>query len=217
MPTTTYLGLTYPSLSDAPNGPQQMQTLASNIDSKLGGVFICTSGTRPPGRSGALIYETDTNRLMKWNTSSGGFWEVVASSRTSHTPVLTGSGSNPTLGTGNVVSGWYAYGPGSTLTYSFSVQFGTSGVAAGSGQYLVSLPVTAVGALGSAQPAMGSGLIRRNSSGEIRGVTLYIPGSNLNVVAFVADATHGTVQATAPWGVSWAASDYLSGTITYPV
>ena len=178
-------------------------------------VIVCTSGTRPGSPvDGMFIYETDTKRLMKWNAS---FWEVVAGSRTSHTPVLTASSSNPTLGTGAIALGWYTFSPGSTLTYSFYIQFGSSGTSAGSGQYQISLPVTAVGALGSQQPAMGSGMIRRNSNGEIRAATVYIPGTALGIAGMIADSTHGAIGSVAPWSAGWTVGDYLAGSITYPV
>lgn len=58
------------------------------------------------------------------------------------TPALTASTTNPTLGTGSSQTGRYGrvnksvYGQG-------QVQFGTAGVAAGSGIYYISIPVTA--------------------------------------------------------------------------
>lgn len=73
MPNTTYLTLPYPSLASAPNVPQDMQNLASGVDGKLGGLIICTSSTRPTGRDGALIFETDTDATMMHDGSS---WKV---------------------------------------------------------------------------------------------------------------------------------------------
>lgn len=64
MPTTTYLGLEYPNLSEAPNVPQDIQDLAKSVDDKLGGIVICTSSTRPTGREGAIIYETNTKTTL---------------------------------------------------------------------------------------------------------------------------------------------------------
>ncbi len=78
MPTTTYLGLTYPALSNAPNVPQDMQTLASGVDSKLVGVITCTSGTRPTVRDGAVIFETDTKRYMAYSSAATA-WVCIGS------------------------------------------------------------------------------------------------------------------------------------------
>ena len=89
MPSSTYLSLPYPSLSDAPNVPQYLQNLATGIDGKLGGVIICTSVTRPTARTGAVIYETDTNRYVIY---SGSAWVTVGQTITaSFTPTPTAS------------------------------------------------------------------------------------------------------------------------------
>jgi hypothetical protein len=60
VPATTYLSLPYPALSAAPNVPQDLQNLAAGVDTKLGGIILCSSGSRPPGRLGAIIYELDS-------------------------------------------------------------------------------------------------------------------------------------------------------------
>ncbi|MET0419318.1 MAG: hypothetical protein ABW022_25170 [Actinoplanes sp.] len=93
MPNTTYLTLPYPSLSNAPNVPQDIQNLASGLDGKLGGVIICTSTTRPPARDGALIYETDT-RLYKSYNSSVPAWYTIGTNATDLIFKTTSPGSN---------------------------------------------------------------------------------------------------------------------------
>lgn len=37
--------------------------------SQMGGMYVCTSSTRPPGHTGQLIYETDTGRAMFYDGS----------------------------------------------------------------------------------------------------------------------------------------------------
>lgn len=176
-------------------------------------IIPCTSGTRPSSPAeGWHIYETDTDRLAKYNGSA---WEYVAGSRTSYTPALTASTTNPTLGSGSKAVGWYVYGPGPSVTYSFFVKFGTAGVAAGSGQYFISLPVTAADAHSGDQPAMGTAMIRDNSVPTNNDGTVYIPGSSLTQASILVSAGGGTVSNNIPW--TWAASDYLAGTITYPI
>ena len=61
---------------------------------------------------------------------------------TSYTPVLTATTTNPTLGIGSSSVGNYARVQ-DYIVYRFSVSFGTSGTNAGSGNYKISLPVTA--------------------------------------------------------------------------
>jgi hypothetical protein len=106
----------------------------------------------PTLAEGMFAYTTDTNTLWLYD---GAAWvaAVNASSLngvgnwTSYTPVLTAVTTNPTLGSGSVAVGYYAQ-IGKVVIYSFQIVFGTSGVNAGSGDYRVSLPVTA--AFGSA-------------------------------------------------------------------
>lgn len=59
---------------------------------------------------------------------------------TAYTPALTATTTNPTLGTGGSVSGYYTRN-GQLVTGVARIEFGTSGTNAGSGFYLVSLPV----------------------------------------------------------------------------
>ena len=61
---------------------------------------------------------------------------------TSFTPVLTATVTNPTLGTGSSVAGQYARVQ-NLIIYQFRITFGTSGVVAGSGNYKISIPITA--------------------------------------------------------------------------
>lgn len=175
-------------------------------------IIPCTSGTRPaPSHEGMHVYETDTDRLMKYN---GSFWEAVAGSRQSHTPTLTASTTNPTLGTGNKAVGFYSFLPGSSIFFSFFIRFGSSGANAGSGQYLVSLPVAAANSHTGDQPAMGSGMVRDDSGSTVTPCVTYIPGSNLSVVSLHASGQTTPVGSTNPW--TWANNDYLAGSITYP-
>lgn len=70
-----------------------------------------------------------------------------------YTPVLTGSTTNPNLGTGASVTGAYRMLGASTCVWRISIQTGTSGVSAGSGTYYLSMPVAALGGF----PIVGSG------------------------------------------------------------
>jgi hypothetical protein len=79
-----------------------------------------------------------------------------------YTPVLTASITNPTLGTGSTQFGAYATVNGMCVGYG-SIIFGTSGAAAGSGNYRVSLPLTGVGS----EYSIGGGRIRDASAGYV--------------------------------------------------
>ena len=65
----------------------------------------------------------------------GAAWET-------YTPTLTASVTNPTLGTGFFASGRYGQ-VNKIVSGQGQINFGTSGVSAGSGYYYVSLPITA--------------------------------------------------------------------------
>lgn len=77
MGATTRFALRYPALTDAPNGPAQIQALAEDADGWLCRAFPCTSSTRPTVSDGRpmLIWESDTGNVLVWNGSS---WAVVA-------------------------------------------------------------------------------------------------------------------------------------------
>ena len=176
-------------------------------------VIVCTSGTRPSSPvEGMTIYETDTNRHVKW---TGGAWEIVAATRVEgHVPSLTVvSGTNPTMGSGSSNQGHYTYMSGS-IVYSFAIRFGTSGAAAGSGSYVVAIPVAGALPFTSAiHPAVGTLQLADNSAGTFATGTCFVDASSPSRLVLV--TTAGPVTNASPW--VWASSDYLSGTITYPI
>lgn len=59
-----------------------------------------------------------------------------------YTPTLTAASSNPTLGTASSATGHF-YRVGQLCTAFFRIKAGTSGFAAGSGLYRISMPLTA--------------------------------------------------------------------------
>lgn len=172
-------------------------------------IVICTSGTRPGSPiEGQHCYETDTNAIAKYNGSG---WEYVSSSRTLYTPSLTGSTTDPTLGTGSVRFGWYTFAPGPSVHFNFFIKFGSSGVSAGSGNYNVSLPVASASPYASGHCAVGSVQYADNSTGAFQPGSLFVPnGSSTAGLVGAAPVTNSS-----PW--TWAANDYLSGSVTYPI
>jgi hypothetical protein len=206
---TPNLNLPYPVLGDAPNGPQQMQDLAAKVDTLIGGVVVCTSATRPTAREGATIYETDTDRYVSYNGSA---WLVLGQMVTSsYTPTLTAATTNPTAGTSAVTSARYTLFGGKWCTVRGTIRFGTSGVSAGSGQYLISLPVATATTLGAGVDAVGAGLVFDSSSTNVVQAIFYVAGSGSSNMAGFANGAQ--ITNAAPW--VWAASDYLSFTLTY--
>lgn len=76
MGATTRFGLRYPELTDAPNGPAQLQTLAGDVEGWLCRAYRCTSATRPSGvPDDFIIRESDTGNLYIW---TGSAWAQIA-------------------------------------------------------------------------------------------------------------------------------------------
>jgi hypothetical protein len=197
-----------------------MAALAAALDTDVGnvekrGVFVCTSGTRPGSPStGWCIYETDTFLYRCWSSTLSLWVPYGNTGNLTWTPSLTATSVNPTLGSGSVRSGKYCWLPGGFVTASWYVQFGTSGTAAGTGQYQISLPVTAaVDRGGSAQEADGVGKILDASPSTNYPTIWYVPGSAPTLVVGVSCSANASVNNTSP--MAWTVSDHLSGTITY--
>ena len=87
----------------------------------------------------ATQYTAGIVQGQKWTAAIanqiGAPWE-------SYTPVLTATTTNPTLGTGSTTNGWYTRIQNFVMGIAYFA-FGSSGAAAGSGDYFISLPVTA--------------------------------------------------------------------------
>lgn len=76
-----------------------------------------------------------------WTQQVAGALQALGGAWSSYTPAVTGSVSNPTLGTGASQSGRYMQ-VGKTAIVRAAIAFGTAGVAVGSGAYYISLPAT---------------------------------------------------------------------------
>lgn len=120
---------------------------------------------------------------------------------TGYTPVLTAATTNPTLGSGSTADGRYVRIDDTILGWA-RIVFGTSGVAAGSGQYRVSLPVTA--SAGGSQP-LGQALIFDNSA-LIERACLARQFGTTDIFMFNVD-NNTNVAHNSPW--TWAASDAI--------
>ena len=127
----------------------------------------------------------------------------------SYTPALTGSVSDPTLGTGSSVVGrWMRLGD---LGIVFArINFGTSGTAAGSGNYRISLPFT----VGASQITIQGGLtiLEDNSASDAFSAAGYGIAGQAYAQMYLAQATTtGLVTHAVPF--AWAANDIIAATI----
>jgi hypothetical protein len=97
--STSLFGLDYPDLTDAPNGPAQIQQLAEDTNGWLCRAFPCTSASRPTGvGTGFLIRESDTGSVLIW---TGSAWAAVAGT-------VSGGGGGGGTSTISTVSATYA-------------------------------------------------------------------------------------------------------------
>lgn len=128
MPTTSRLGLRYPALTDAPNGPQALQQLAEDAEGWHNRAFPCTSTSRPASPAqGMIIYETDTGEWRGW---TGVAWELIGSD-----PAGGGGGGAATV----VADAQYAANSTQSITNNVSrvVAFGAEQAAS---DYVVRTP-----------------------------------------------------------------------------
>lgn len=132
---------------------------------------------------------------------------------TSYTPTLTAATVNPTIGaTGNVLIGAYRQA-GKDVIARFKIKFGTTGPAAGTGQYFVALPVAA----NVTTPVAGGNcyLFDSSASGGATPVPYLV---DTNRLGFLYPATWPSgaltfVGAATPW--TWAGADELNATFAY--
>ncbi len=130
---------------------------------------------------------------------------------TTWTPTLKGTTTNPTLGTGSTATSM-VWLNGNHVTLWFQITFGTTGAAAGSGNYSVALPTAYPAAAGHLDVTLGTmRLVDSNTST----VKLAIPTLNLAAQEFTFRTTDTAAVVTnaVPW--TWAASDVIAGQISY--
>lgn len=184
----------------------------TNLDAVARQVVItCTSSTRPASPDeGMTIYETDTDRVLLW---TGSTWLIVAEPWQDYTPVLTATTTNPTLGTGSIAVARYTRRYG-VVHYQGLIQFGTSGAAAGTGDYRISLPVTANTSISSRR--LGVLNVLDSSAGHTCLATIYQASSTTMAALFANTWPLGNanyVGASQP--MAFANGDAIEFTATY--
>lgn len=129
--------------------------------------------------------------------------KLAVGTSSSYTPTLTASTTNPTLGSGSTSTGVY-FQINDLVMFQFVIAFGSSGESAGSGNYLLALPVSA-----SAITGQVIGTLRlTDSSTSTRRVGVIEKAASL-LGRMVVDSATGIVTDSSPW--TWAASDQLYG------
>lgn len=152
--------------------------------------------------AGAVLTAAQLNTDVRDNLNAIGVWN-------SWTPVLTATTTNPTLGTGSVQSGNYIK-YGQMLIVEGRITFGTSGVAAGSGSYLISVPPSTTITPTSAAIPLGQARILDSSAVTIGIANVYYQDGThvgLNMPSTTTVGGFGTVTHATP--MAWAASDSI--------
>ena len=175
-------------------------------------VIQCTSGTRPSSpHEGMCIYETDLNMLRIWN---GSLWQIAICNQTQgYTPALTAITTNPTMGAGATLAGEYTI-QGALVTGTTQIVYGTP-MGAGSGEYRISLPVTAATS-GFANKLIGAGRCFDSSANTDTPVLAYLSSGTTASLVFSSGYPNGTLTAVAhnqPF--AWGASDRIDMQFTY--
>ena len=129
---------------------------------------------------------------------------------TTYTPALTAATTNPTLGTGNAISGRYVQ-VGKTVIGEVSIIFGTSGAAAGSGAYFISPPATP--SAGSNNMIVGNGRLR--CAGSFTPVTMFLAGGVFIPQYISAAVNGGTINASNSTPGAWTNNDSIIFTFAY--
>ena len=181
----------------------------STVDAKgdlLVGTGADAVGRLAVGTDGQLLSAASGETTgLKWTNIGLGTW-------TSYTPALTASGTNPTLGSGSTATGKYNQ-IGKTVFGWAKIQFGTSGVAAGSGILRISLPIAAASA---EDQACGAGILTDSSANTAYTIVPHIP--NTGYVQLYQHQTSGATQVVFQDNpITVAASDRFLIHFTYEV
>jgi hypothetical protein len=128
----------------------------------------------------------------------------------SYTAALTASSSNPTLGSGSNTAGRYTR-IGDLVVIQVEILFGSSGAAAGSGTYSVSVP-TGLDIASSVETDIIAGTAELLNSGTRRHMCL-ARRSAATTVSLMAESTGGTVTHASPF--AWTNNDAIQLLLTY--
>jgi hypothetical protein len=166
-----------------------------------------TSGTRPAGTEGQVIYETDTGRYMAYNGSgwvqSGG---LAASALNSYTTTIDQGASTNIAKTTN----YSQYQIMGNLCYwSFSITINASGTAGSN--FTLTTPVT----MTTTSTGLGAGRIWDNSA-PFAYHGLWIPASTTSMRLFVDTNISNSAWGVAP-NLAIAANDVIHGQAWLPI
>lgn len=180
-------------------------TWNSNVRDQL--CVICTSSTRPSSPvTGRVIFETDTNREMRYDGSA---WQQVGQlgAWTTYTPTWTTSGVAPAIGNGTIPSRYVRISQRLAVV-NINLQAGST-TTFGTGAWSFTLPASLTAQLGW---GAAGGLVSDSSTSDWFPIQANFSGGTvLPVVAKASgDCRLGAVTATVP--MTWATNDQINMT-----
>jgi hypothetical protein len=152
-----------------------------------------------PFVAGEVLTAADMNGIGEW---------------TDYTAVLTATVTNPTLGTGALNSSRYARIQ-NLIIYQYFIQFGTSGVNPGAGNYEISLPVNAAGTTTFYEIVAGQTAFYDSSTASSYYANAWLPSVGKLLLTFQSTFNGPLNNVTAAAPVVPAATDAFSGLIIY--
>lgn len=142
--------------------------------------------------------------ILAGNTAIAAELRKLFEGWTAYTPVLTASTTSPTLGTGSTQLGaWNRQGD--TIDWWAYIQFGTSGTAAGTGTYRVSLPPAAAYSTNRDFLFVGDAELNNSGTGYMRHLNL--AGSTTTTEMWSGADPAASVAAAVPF--AWSTSDFM--------
>lgn len=170
-------------------------------------------------REGRVRWEPDTERFVHYEDGSWHEWSVTTAQVQAaaaaafvwqdYTPALTGSVSDPALGTGGSVAAVGRHCTiGKKVDWHATVNAGAAGVTAGSGLYRISLPSVPLNSIIS---SIGAGLYADNSANQRAFIAVHVPGDQFFYLAQDGVATAAHLGSADP-GLAANDAIYASGT-----
>ncbi len=146
-------------------------------------------------------------------TVTAGQLNTLGAEPASWTPALTSDGTSPTMGSGATNVGRYTQ-VNHLVQATFDIAFGSS-MAAGTGNYRVSLPVNVDPGSESYQ-ILGHGMIYDSSVDDPWHLMFVaLPGApTVARIAYLSGTTHDWVTGSGP--IVWAQDDRIVGNLLYP-
>lgn len=196
----------YPEPSDPPDGPNQMAAIvtwaATRSVMRFASVAARDAAITSPVEGMVAVTGTGPGQ-QEWRYVAGDWLNVTTGPWQQYTPTLTGSTTDPILGSGATAWGRWRY-LGGQVVGSLVIAFGESGVSPGSGFLTVGLPAARSAAYGGGA-VLGTMFLTDASSGAEFVRDLRVTG--------VMGRGGGLVTSESP--IPWGPGDHIAGTFSY--